>query len=90
MFPKPFPEFWNALEPRDAVWQAQPLDLRRLAVSDKQALQKEKGDFERKINESASWDFKAEWLQRILRDFNTIYHGAEHPCELILPVLNAD
>jgi site-specific DNA recombinase len=40
---------------------------------DKEALQKERDDLERRINESASRDFNAELLQRTLRDFQATF-----------------
>ncbi len=40
---------------------------------DKQALQREWDDLERRINESASRDFSAELLQRTLRDFQATF-----------------
>jgi site-specific DNA recombinase len=40
---------------------------------DKRALQRERDDLERRINESASRDFNAELLQRTLRDFQATF-----------------
>ena len=40
---------------------------------DKQVLQRERDDLERRINESASRDFNAELLQRTLRDFQATF-----------------
>jgi hypothetical protein len=40
---------------------------------DRQALQRELDDLERRINESASRDFNAELLQRTLRDFKAAF-----------------